>query len=414
MSEKIKVKKTFLIFFFVLTIISTGAIFATRLLSQITIVIPIGIFFTISLAISYILSTIITKPITKISEYVNKLLNGDLQAEFTIDEDDELGHLGNQIKKIHIKLNTLVNQLTTQSTDVIKAGESITRSSEVILSEINNLRLFIENLADGNESTSAAVEEVVASIDEMVRAFQYIGKEIELTDSISKQAMEVSQNGKHFAEDMKTSVSEFSELLVSAVNSIHDLAASATNIGDMLSAIESIGQQTDLLSLNASIEAARAGEAGKGFSVVADEIRKLAEESTEATNQIQELISRIKDKTESAVKSMETSNSIVVEQGEAVTETRDIFNKILLSINEIIEKIKLVQSATIETNKTKAEIISRMQNISAVSEESSSSAEEVSAATEEVAAAMNEFTNSAVELKELSVELEKQINKFKV
>ncbi|MCH5136277.1 methyl-accepting chemotaxis protein [Clostridiaceae bacterium UIB06] len=312
------------------------------MLSQITIIIPIGIFFTISLAISYVLYIIITRPIVRISEYVNKLLSGDLQTEFTIDENDELGHLGNQIKKIHIKLNTLVNQLTTQSTDVIKTGESITRSSEVILSEINNLSLFIENLANGNESTSAAVEEVVASIDELVRAFQFIGKEIGLTDSISRQAMEVSQNGKYFAEEMKISVSEFSELLVSAVNSIHDLAASATDIGDMLSAIESIGQQTDLLSLNASIEAARAGEAGRGFAVVAEEIKKLANISNGSAIQAKLIVKQISDKTSSVVAQMNNSQERMSEQIYSINQLAENIENIFTNMENVEKSMKQI------------------------------------------------------------------------
>src|SRR5471030_3172187 len=178
--------------------------------------------------------------------------------------------------------------------------------------------------------------------------------------------------------------------------------------------INQISEQTNLLALNAAIEAARAGDAGKGFSVVAEEIRKLADQSASATKEIQELISRIKNKTESVVQSMEVSNVIVVEQSQAVNETREIFDKIHSSIDGLTQEIKLVQTASSETNKSKTEIVNRMQNISAVSEESSASAEEVSATTEEVTAAMNEFTNSAMQLKELSEELENQINKFNI
>lgn len=357
MSKKIKFRKTFLIFFFALTAISIGAIFTTRLLSQTTILIPIGVFFIISIIAAYILSQISTKPIAKISEYVSKLLEGDLQTKFTIDEEDEFGYLGNQIKQIHVKLETLINKLTNQSTGVITAGESITRSSEVILSEINGLRLLIENLADGNGNTSAAVEEVVASIDELVHAFKSIGKEIELTDSISKEAMEVSQNGKYFAEKMKTSVSEFSELLADAVSSIHDLAASATNIGDMLSAIESIGQQTDLLSLNASIEAARAGEAGRGFSVVAEEIKKLANISNESAVKAKLIVKQISDKTNSVVEHMNNSQERMGEQISSI-------NHLSESIENIFKNMKSVEKSMKQVLNTSDVQINQMNQIS--------------------------------------------------
>ncbi|WP_411679699.1 methyl-accepting chemotaxis protein [Clostridium thailandense] len=357
MSKKIKSKKIFLIFSFTLTAISISAIFITRLLSQITILIPIGVFFAISIIAAYILSQIATKPITKIIEYVDKLLEGDLQTKISIDEDNEFGYLGNQIEKIHLKLENFVNQLTEQSTGIITAGESITRSSEVVLSEINSLSLLIENLADGNGNTSAAVEEVGASIDEMVRAFQSIGKEIKLTDSISKEAMEVSQNGKYFAEEMKSSVSEFSELLSSAVNSIHDLASSATNIGDMLSSIESIGQQTDLLSLNASIEAARAGEAGRGFAVVAEEIKKLANISNESAVNAKLIVKQISDKTNSVVEQMNSSQQRMSEQINSI-------NQLAESIENIFKNMKSVEKSMNQVLSTSDVQISQIDQIS--------------------------------------------------
>lgn len=383
MLKNFKMKKIFLIFIFVLTTISISGILTARLLMQSSILLPIAIFFAISIVGAYMLHQIIAKPITKISEYISELIKGDLKVKVNIDENDEFGHLGNEVKEIQIKLDTLIKKLTKQSTGVITDGESITRSSEVALSRINGLSLFIEKLADGNGSTSAAVEEIAASIAEMVNEFQSIRKEIENTDLISKEAMEVSQNGTYFAEKMKVSVSEFSELLVSTVDSINDLAFSATHIGDMLSAIESIGKQTDLLSLNASIEAARAGEAGRGFAVVAEEIKKLANISNDSAVKAKLIVKQISEKTNSVVEQMNDSQEKMDEQIQSI-------NQLAENIKNIFENMKSVETSMKKILSTSDDQINQISQISEAINEVGETTVEVASDSTEASKRINE------------------------
>jgi methyl-accepting chemotaxis protein len=279
---------------------------------------------------------------------------------------------------------------------------------------LNEVAVTIDQVAQGASETAKDIQISVEAVNNLATKIDTIDNLTNEMIVISDKSNSLSQEGLRVMNILTDKTEKNIKSSSSVALVVSDMKIETGKISVITDTINQISAQTNLLALNAAIEAARAGEAGKGFSVVADEIRKLAEQSTSATKQIQELIMGVKNKTESAVQSIETSNSIVEEQSQAVTETKDIFNKILEAIKDLMNEIKLVQNAATETNNAKEELVDRMQNISAVSEEASASAEEVSATTEEVSAAMNEFTNSAAGLKELSEKLEEQIKKFKI
>ncbi|KZL90176.1 methyl-accepting chemotaxis protein [Clostridium magnum] len=379
--------------------------------ANVTIFVIIAIIGTI---IALLVGRSVTSKIIVLKDAFEKASEGDLTAEVSINTKDEFGELGNNFNVMVKRIGELVLNLRTSSEIISRTSSNVNGMAKETNNAINEVATTIDQVAQGASETSQDIQSGVTAINNLAGKIDRIDSLTNEMINISDESNKLSQEGlgvmNILTDKTEKNIKASEEVAVVVV----DMKTEAGKISVITDTINQIAEQTNLLALNAAIEAARAGEAGRGFSVVADEIRKLAEQSTSATQQIQELISGIKNKTESAVQSMEISNSIVGEQSRAVTETRDIFNKILHSINGLTEEIKLVQKATIETNKAKTEIIGRMQNISAVSEESSASAEEVSATTEEVAAAMNEFSNSAVELKELSEELEKQINKFKI
>lgn len=368
----------------------------------------------IGVAIALLVSKSLTSNIGILNKAFEKASEGDLTAEVKINSKDEFEELGNSFNIMVKKIGELILNVRSSSEIINKTSNDVNKMAEETNVAINEVAVTIDQVAHGASETAQDIQSSVEAVNSLAKKIDAIGSLTNEMISISDKSNKLSQEGLRVMNVLTDKTEKNIKSSEGVAIVVSDMKNETGKISVITDTINEIAEQTNLLALNAAIEAARAGEAGKGFSVVADEIRKLAEESTSATKQIQELISAIKNKTESAVKSMEVSNSIVAEQGQAVNETRDIFNKILNSVNELMEEIKLVQSATIETNEAKTEIISRVQNMSALSEESSASAEEVSATTEEVTAAMHEFANSAVELKELSAELEKQLNKFNI
>lgn len=179
-------------------------------------------------------------------------------------------------------------------------------------------------------------------------------------NTISNDINKLSENSLKVMAILTTKTEEANRSTVEVTNVMDDMDKSTEEISLITDAINSIAEQTKLLSLNAAIEAARAGEAGRGFSVVADEIRKLVEHSTFATKQIQDLIEKIRDKSQLAVSSIHNTKAVVEEQTGAVSQTRDIFSKILESIESLMSESREIQGSIAEANRNKDDSISRI------------------------------------------------------
>ncbi|KAJ50264.1 methyl-accepting chemotaxis protein [Clostridium tetanomorphum] len=369
---------------------------------------------TIVIVISLVISNFIAKLVRKLEDEFGKAANGNLQARVNFNTKDEFETLGNHFNTMMENISGLIKNVKDSSDTIVSSSESISKMAGETNVAINEVALTIDQVAQGSSSQAQDISSSASLVNELAN-------EIDNIQQLTVDMIEKSNHSNDLGNEGLKIVSELTQRThknneaVSQVAEVVDNMNEATGqIGLITDAINQIAEQTNLLALNAAIEAARAGEAGKGFSVVAEEIRKLAEQSTDATKKIQSLINNIKEKSNLAVKSIEDTKDIVKIQNEAVNETKDIFNKILDSIKDTLGKINLVQNSIIGTNKNKNEIVNKMQNISAVSEEASASTEEVSATTEEVTATMNEFNNSASNLKNICDKLEDQINKFKL
>ncbi|MPM57028.1 Methyl-accepting chemotaxis protein McpC [bioreactor metagenome] len=371
-------------------------------------------------AISCIITTIISGFLAKrIIAYIFKLdyafskaSEGDLTAKVHIKSRDEFEDLGNSFNTMIESIGELMLKATEASDEVITAAENIAVMSRHTNGAVGEVSAALDALAMGASSQTQ-------DIGQGVQNFEELGYEIENIDNltnnmikISQDTNEISKKGLEIVDMLLVKADKTSETTSHVANVVADMNKTTGEIGLITETINSISEQTNLLALNAAIEAARAGEAGRGFAVVAEEVRKLAEQSSEATKRIQRLISEISGKSRAAVDAMDEAKEIVKEQNVVVEDTKEIFNTVIDSVDKLIDEIKVIGGSAEQTREKKDSIISIMQSISAVSEESTASTEEVSASTEEITATLNEFMISSNNLKEISLKLKEELSKF--
>lgn len=357
----------------------------------------------------------IAYPIRKISEAVDIVAAGNLNIpELNIKNKDETGKLKESFSAMVKNIRELISSVK-QSTDVVVDS---TKVLDKIVAEntssTNEVASSIDDIAKSSSEQAKDTENGVNRIKNLADKIDYV---TELTIQSSNTAEEANNFGHEGLSVVKLLIEkskDSSNSTIKASEIIYEVDGISTEIGSITETISEISSQTNLLALNAAIEAARAGEQGKGFAVVAEEVRKLAYESSQAAAKVKELIDGIQNKSKLAVKAMEESKVIAEEQEEAVKNTEDIFNKIAIAIDKIVNNVKSIRGSSTDMDNEKNKMIEILENLSASTEENSAASQQVAAATEEQLANIGQILSNTQQLKNLADELKKSINKFEI
>ena len=361
----------------------------------------------------YLFSKRLTSSIKKIMKKMSYVKNGDLTVDFKLSTNDEMEILATDI-------SSTVNSIANLISDIKKASGSLQNHSETLASSI--------------EESSATSEVILNSMDEISKGAMtqaddaekgtYIAKTLESDfnklhensnivksgfENVNYENLKAAKVMENLSDKNAKSDEEISEIYMD----IQSLDEKTKNISSILDTIHSISYQTNLLALNASIEAARAGEHGKGFSVVADEIRKLSEETTISSDKIASIVEDIQNYSSKVVNRMEDVKNISIENSKEVSNVIHTFSSISSTIEEINENIKNFESSLENLNTEKNRMVNSIENISSVCQETAASSEEIEAAISEQNNAIEDIAKSSQELNEISLSLEKNINIFK-
>lgn len=372
----------------------------------------IAIFLT--LGIVFWIANLITKPIIILKNTAEKISQGDLTVEQVgVKSRDEVGQLTQAINTMVQNINELIRNAAGISQKVTSSSEKMMVSSKEMSQGIEQVSATSEEMASGSTIQAEHATETLEIIQEMARELHQINQITSDIEGSSAKARTASNNGLQSVQQSMNQMKMIEEKVSHTSGIVLELGEKTKEINQILGVIDDIASQTNLLALNAAIEAARAGEQGRGFAVVADEVRKLAEQVAASTNQIAGIIQSVQGEAEQADQAMNQVVREVLEGSGVIDENGKAFEEIANIIQEMIGKIQNVTDATEKMNSRSGKAVRSVENIAAITEESSASTEELAASMEQQSASMEDMNGMAMNLAEMAGELNGTIEKFK-
>lgn len=370
---------------------------------------------TIGVVISYMMARGISRPVIQVSDRVERMAEGYLNdVPLETKRKDELGQQVYAINTMRERIQgTLFGTLNISRQLNESSGELLT-STETVRDSSNQIAATMEQLAAGAEAqanTASNMAEMVGEFFEDVRGANEAGQ------GVGNAAEEVLQRTGDGNERMANSVEQMNgiyQVVNESVEQIQLLDNQTKEISELVIVISEIAEQTNLLALNAAIEAARAGEQGKGFAVVADEVRKLAEQVAESVNKITFIVNRVQEGSSTAVKFLENGYTSVIEGKEAVVETQAVFEDITNLVTNMTRLTAEMSSNLNHIEEVGEQLTTGVAEIASIAEESAAGVQETTASVEQTTFQMEMINDGAEKLSELATELEKSVNQFAI
>ncbi|WP_240675800.1 methyl-accepting chemotaxis protein [Ammoniphilus sp. CFH 90114] len=375
----------------------------------------ISISLVVGLIIIYWFSQHLSNPIRSVVEQVRRVSNGDLTVEPLVSQTrDELGSLVQDFNQMTLNLKNLIQLVHGNAVQVAAASEELSASADQTNQATEHIAYTMQEVATGAESQVHSVQQSVSVIRQMADQAEQISTSTQIVQDATTYASGKAEEGSSSVVVAIHQIHSISDTVSGLAREVKGLGDRSVEISEIVKVITDIASQTNLLALNAAIEAARAGEHGRGFAVVADEVRKLAEQSAQSAQQITELIYVIQTDTKSAVDSMNQATKEVEQGIQIVSETGESFNQIQSAVENVVKHVSEVIVAAKQLNEGSSRVVESIQAISNIAEETALGTQTVSASTEEQLASMEEISSSSTFLSKMAEELQATVGRFKV
>ena len=366
-----------------------------------------------------VLSGRMIDPITKLTAVLKTLATGDFRKNGSFDSintdmDNEIGAMGRAVLSMKKNIRSMMGTVVVSAEQVAAASEQLTASAEQSANAIHLVADSIVNVAGACTEQFTAVEEATTQTDKLAENMEHFKNtlddatsRIHATNTAAKEGETNVGKAVNQMQLIESSVSESARV-------ISELGEESDKIGKIVDAISGIAEQTNLLALNAAIEAARAGEHGRGFAVVADEVRKLAEQSQTSAHEISELIGSIQEKSQNAVKAMQSGVERVQNGTEAVDNARQTFREIADMVMKVNDNSGKMEEIVDKLSDSSGVIAKSVDKINEKSRDVARESETVSASSEEQTATMHEIADASRSLATMAQDMQNALSQFKI
>lgn len=363
---------------------------------------------------SFVIIGIIKSSIQSIIEDLSKISQGDFTHEIIGVENNEFGVMKKALLKVISEISNTFKLVKQNSGEIGYYSNSLSSVAEEMSASSQEVSEAIQDVYKGATYQSDELQNISQSIVEFGQELDFIVNAVADAHKDALNTNTIARDSNDKLASLIESIKSIEQLFNTVGTKVKNLGINISTITQVTNIINTISEQTDLLALNATIEAARAGEAGKGFGVVADEIRKLAEQSKKAAQNIKDMISTISDESIEVTLAVGDVKGHLLNQTQEVNGTIKAFKEIIHSIESILPQINTVSRSIIVINNNKDKIIDRIKTVSAYAEGTSAASRQITASSQEVNAAAQELSATSHELNEMARKLNHTIKDYRL
>lgn len=376
--------------------------------------IAVAICAVIAIVVGSVLASGISKAIRKVNRVLKKTSDGDLTGQISMKRKDEFNVLSSSITNMIGSMKDLILKMTNVSGHVSDSAVQVGTNSEVLLEVTKDITEAVDYINSGISQQAQDTESCLEQMNGLAERINVVHENTDEISEIAQEAQEAIENGMVIVANLGEKVQGTTEVTETIIREIRELSKESIAINSIIGTINEIAEQTNLLSLNASIEAARAGEAGRGFAVVSEEIRKLAEQSGNAGNQIGEIINHIQERLAATIETAGLAGESVAFQTEALNNTVDVFKNISQQVSKLAEDVEKIIQSVGGIEQAKEDTMNAIESISTTSNQTESASEELARSTEKQLQAVEVLNDAVKQLQMDAEDLDTSVSIFKV